>query len=173
MPPAHHRRSHHLFNTYGLPMNTLLRSCRWPLLWLLPLLLMTMQTTFAQQPRSGVLKNIEGDVKIIRNGKSLIALPAGTVMEGDRIVTGRNSAAAVTLTDGTSLSAGPNASIDLMHYSYDQTTQNGSLLVNIVQGAVRVVTGIMGKTNPELIKVTTPTTVVGVRGTDFIVEANP
>lgn len=125
------------------------------------------------QERSGVLKNIEGDVKIIRDGKSLIALSGGALLEGDRIVTGRNSAAAVTLTDGTVLTAGPNSSIDLTHYSYDQKTQNGSILVSLVQGAMRVVTGIMGKTNPELIKITTPTTVVGVRGTDFIVEATP
>ncbi len=125
------------------------------------------------QERSGILKNLEGDVKIIRDGKSLIALPGGTLLEGDRIVTGRNSAAAVTLSDGTVLSAGPNSSIDLTHYSYDPKSQNGSILVNVLQGAMRVVTGIMGKTNPELIKITTPTTVVGVRGTDFIIEAQP
>jgi hypothetical protein len=139
--------------------------------WML-LLLIGSQTVQAQE-RSGVLKNIEGDVKIIRDGKSLIALPAGSLMEGDRIVTGRNSAAAVTLRDGTVMSAGPNASIDLTHYAYDEKSQNGSLLLNILQGTMRLVTGIMGKTNPELIKVTTPTSVIGVRGTDFIVEVTP
>lgn len=139
----------------------------------LVMLLLTGSPYTLAQERSGVLKNIEGDVKIIRDGKSLIALSGGALLEGDRIVTGRNSATAVTLTDGTVLSAGPNSSIDLTHYSYDQKTQNGTILVNILQGAMRVVTGIMGKTNPELIKITTPTTVVGVRGTDFIVEAQP
>lgn len=69
------------------------------------------------------------------------------------------------------LSVGPNSSLDLTHYVFDQTSQNGSLLLNLIQGTVRMVTGIMGKTNPDLIKLTTPTSVVGVRGTDFIVEA--
>lgn len=121
--------------------------------------------------RSGVFKNLEGEVAVIRSGKSLPAVSGGGLMEGDRVVTGPKGAAAVTLKDGTVLSVGPNSSLDLTHYVFDQTSQNGSLLLNLIQGTVRMVTGIMGKTNPDLIKLTTPTSVVGVRGTDFIVEA--
>lgn len=125
----------------------------------------------AATERSGVFKNLEGEVAVIRAGKSLPAVSGGGLMEGDRVVTGPKSAAAVTLKDGSVLSVGPNSSVDLTHYVFDQTSQNGSLLVNLIQGTVRMITGIMGKTNPELIKLTTPTSVVGVRGTDFIVEA--
>lgn len=123
--------------------------------------------------RSGTFKNIDGDVVLIRADRRLPAIPGGMLQEGDRVVTGRNSAAAVTLTDGTVVALGPNGSLDLTHYVFDTTSQNGSLLLNLLQGTVRIVTGIMGKTNPELIKLTTPTSVVGVRGTDFIVEALP
>jgi hypothetical protein len=123
--------------------------------------------------RSGTFKNIEGNVTLIRNSKSLPAVPGGKLLEADRIVTGPNSAAAVTLKDGTVVSVGPNASLDLTHFVFDTTTQNGSILLNLLQGTMRMVTGIMGKTNPDLIKITTPTSVVGVRGTDFIVEALP
>lgn len=129
-------------------------------------------TAFAQE-RSGLFKTMEGDVTLLRDGRSQPALPGGALREGDRIVTGRNSAAAVVLNDGTVVSVGPNSSVDMTHYIFDPTTQNGSLLLNLLQGTVRMVTGIMGKTNPELIRLTTPTTVVGVRGTDFIVEAQP
>lgn len=125
----------------------------------------------AANERSGVFKNLEGEVSVIRAGKSLPAASGGGLMEGDRVVTGAKGAASVILKDGTVLTVGPNASMDLTHYAYDPTSQNGSVLVNLIQGTVRMVTGIMGKTNPELIKVTTPTSVVGVRGTDFIVEA--
>lgn len=125
----------------------------------------------AAAERSGVFKNLEGDVAVIRAGKSLPAASGGGLLEGDRIVTGPKGSAAVTLKDGTVLSVGPNSSLDLTHYVFEPTSQNGSLLINLVQGTVRMVTGIMGRTNPELIKLTTPTSVVGVRGTDFIVEA--
>lgn len=125
----------------------------------------------AANERSGVFKNLEGEVSVIRAGKSLPAASGGGLMEGDRVVTGPKGAASLILKDGTVLTVGPNSSVDLTHYIYDTTSQNGSVLVNLIQGTVRMVTGIMGKTNPELIKIITPTSVVGVRGTDFIVEA--
>jgi len=123
--------------------------------------------------RSGTFKNLEGTVSVVRGSQSLPAMPGLGLLEGDRVVTGPNSAAAITLLDGTVFSVGPNASVDLMHFVFDTTSQNGSLLLNLLQGTLRMVTGVMGKTNPELIRVTTPTSVVGVRGTDFIVEAQP
>lgn len=125
----------------------------------------------AANERSGVFKNLEGEVTVVRAGQSLPVVSGGGLMEGDRVVTGPKGAAAVTLKDGTVVSVGPNSSLDLTHYVFDPTSQNGSLLLNLIQGTVRMVTGIMGKTNPDLIKLTTPTSVVGVRGTDFIVEA--
>jgi hypothetical protein len=58
----------------------------------------------------------------------------------------------------------------LTDVKFDTTTQDGSLILNLVQGSIRVVTGWLGKLHPEQVKVITPTSVVGVRGTDFIVE---
>ena len=148
-----------------------------PLRWLVQVLLALALAGYGAsgwaQERSGTLKNVEGEVTLVREGRNLPAIPGGALREGDRIVTGRNSAAAATLQDGTVLSVGPNSSLDLTHYVFEPVSQNGSLLVNLLQGTVRMVTGIMGKSNPELIKLTTPTTVVGVRGTDFIVEVQP
>ena len=45
-----------------------------------------------------------------------------------------------------------------------------NFLLDLLQGSVRVVTGVLAKVNPDLFRVQTPTSVVGVRGTDFIVE---
>ena len=42
-----------------------------------------------------------------------------------------------------------------------------------LDGSLRMATGLSAKVTPEQVKVTTPTTVIGVRGTDFIVEENP
>lgn len=123
--------------------------------------------------RSGTFKNLEGSVAVIRGSQNLPALPGQGLLEGDRVVTGPMSAAAVTLRDGTMLSVGANASVDLSHYTFDTTSQNGSLLLHLLQGTLRMVTGIMGKTSPDMIKISTPTAVIGVRGTDFIVETLP
>ena len=81
--------------------------------------------------------------------------------------------AAVTLLDGTVLTIGPDSALDLSQYQFNPTTQEGSVLVNLMRGSLRMVTGLIAKLKPEQVKVTTPTSVIGVRGTDFIVEENP
>ena len=82
-------------------------------------------------------------------------------------------AASLTLKDGTVLAVGPDSVMDLSEFAFNSTTQEGSMLVNLVRGSLRMATGLIAKLKPEQVKVTTPTTVIGVRGTDFIVEENP
>ena len=91
----------------------------------------------------------------------------------DRIQTGADSAVAVTLKDGSVLSVGPESVVDLSDFSFNATTQEGNVLVSLLRGTLRMATGLIAKLKPEQVRVTTPTTVIGVRGTDFIVEEKP
>jgi hypothetical protein len=63
--------------------------------------------------------------------------------------------------------------VNVTQFEYNSTTQEGSFLLDLLKGSVRVVTGLLSKANPESVKVKTPTSVVGVRGTDFIVQVQP
>jgi hypothetical protein len=38
---------------------------------------------------------------------------------------------------------------------------------------MRMITGIIGKLSPDSVRIKTPTTTIGVLGTDFIVTADP
>lgn len=120
--------------------------------------------------RIGTLKDTQGEVWI---GKAT-ARQAGTsgagVKAADHLSTGQTGAATVTLKDGTLLTMGPHTSMDLSTFTFNATTQEGSFLLDLLQGSVRVVTGLIGKSSPDKFKVKTPTSVVGVRGTDFIVQ---
>ena len=122
--------------------------------------------------RQGTFKTVQGEVTVVRGNVRSAAVVGGPLMATDRVLTGAKSAAAVTLKDGTVLALGPDSSVDLASFQFDPTTQGGNLLVNLARGTLRVVTGIIAKVQPEQVKVTTPTTVIGVRGTDFIVEEN-
>jgi hypothetical protein len=42
--------------------------------------------------------------------------------------------------------------------------------VKVLVGTVRLVTGLLGKLQPDNVKVQTPSSTVAVRGTDFVVE---
>ncbi len=136
----------------------------------LVLLTLCASTAHAQSQRSGTLKAVQGDVTVVKGDTKQTALSGDGVVQADRIVTGANSAASLTLRDGTALVVGPNSNVSLARFEYEPTTQKGGLLVDVLQGSIRMVSGLIGKLNPEQVKVKTPTVVVGVRGTDFIVE---
>lgn len=123
--------------------------------------------------RSGTFKAAEGDVAVIRARVKSRPVPGVALEESDHIVTGESGSAVVTLRDGTVLTVGPSAVVNLSRFSFEPTTQRGQFLVDLLEGSIRVVTGLLARVNPELFKVHTPTSVVGVRGTDFIVEAAP
>ena len=128
--------------------------------------------TVTGDARQGTFKTVQGEVTVIRGNVRSAAVVGGALMSADRVLTGPKSTAAFTLKDGTVLAMGPESSVDLASFAFDPTTQDGNMLVTLARGSLRVVTGLIAKLKPEQVKVTTPTTVIGVRGTDFIVEEN-
>ncbi len=133
------------------------------------LALMTALTS-AQDQRVGTLKSVTGTVHIGQAETSRSAAIGGGLQQADRLMTGRDASATLMLKDGTVVSVGPNSTLELAKVQFDTTTQQGHLILDLLQGSVRVITGWLGKLHPGQVKVTTPTSVVGVRGTDFIVE---
>lgn len=139
------------------------------ILWTCALVLATTAAS-AQDQRAGTLKTVTGDVRLGQGGAAHAAQEGGGLQQADRLVTGRDASATFTLKDGTVISVGPNSMLDLAKVQFDTTTQEGNLTLSLLQGTIRVVTGWLSKLHPEQVKVITPTSVVGVRGTDFIVE---
>jgi hypothetical protein len=125
----------------------------------------------ADTARVGTFKQIEGDIRMGRAGAQRAPASGEGVGVNERLSTGKNGAATITLKDGTVLTMGPNTTMDLSQFQFDSTTQKGNFVLDLLQGSVRVVTGLLARVNPDLFKINTPTSVVGVRGTDFIVEA--
>lgn len=120
--------------------------------------------------RAGTFKQVEGEVWLGETGAQRPPAPGDGLAVAQRVRTGQSGAASIVLKDGTVLTLGPNTTANLSQFQFDTTTQQGNLLLDLLQGSVRLVTGLLAKVNPEQFKVKTPTSVVGVRGTDFIVE---
>jgi hypothetical protein len=131
------------------------------------------QTPDGKTPRAGTFKQVEGEAWLGRADARRPATPGVGVQANERISTGEDGAATVTLKDGTVVTLGPNTTVNVTQFEYNSTTQEGSFLLDLLKGSVRVVTGLLSKANPESVKVKTPTSVVGVRGTDFIVQVQP
>ena len=127
----------------------------------------------AQIAGQGTVKAISGTPQIARPGMSASVLQLGdAVNTGDVIRTPSNSSVGLLMKDGTRMSLGANSELHIKEFTFDSTTQDGQLWMDLLKGTLRMITGAIAKTNPEQVKVTTPTSVVGVRGTDFIVQAN-
>ncbi len=118
----------------------------------------------------GVVKTVKGSVHIQRAGQALDATVGSEVHGSDRVVTGPASAVGITLRDDTLLSEGANSVLDLNKFAFNTTTWDGTLDVSIKRGSLAVVDGKLAKANPEAVRYSTPTTTLGVRGTEFIIE---
>ena len=118
----------------------------------------------------GQIKNTTGQVFLLRNNQQQPAKPGDTVEQADIIITGANGSFGMTLIDGTRLSAGPNTRIELKQFRFNPTTQEGESLTELHRGTLAIVSGQIAKRSPEAMKVQTPTTILGVRGTRFAVK---
>jgi hypothetical protein len=119
-------------------------------------------------------KTLRGDVQLLgADGVMRPARPGDQVSPIERVITGPESGASVVLRDGTTLIVGPSSRLDFKEFSYESTMQDGNLLVGLIRGSLRMITGLIGKTHPDAVRVETQTATICIRGTDFIVEVEP
>lgn len=120
--------------------------------------------------RAGIVKTVNGDVRM-RDAQGERALKSGdAVFENVRLISAKDASASMVLRDGTTLVLGNNSQFEVQKFAFDATTQKGNIFVNVLQGSMRMLTGVIAQVNPEAIQVKTKTLSVGIRGTDFIVE---
>ena len=118
----------------------------------------------------GQIKNVNGQVFLTRNSAQQAAKAGDLVDQSDIITTGANGSVGITLIDNSRLSAGPNSRIELKQFRFNPTTQEGESVTEVRRGTLAIVSGQIAKRSPNAMKVQTPTTILGVRGTTFAVK---
>lgn len=114
---------------------------------------------------------IASGAAVIERGKAKLPATVGMPVEkGDTLVTGRNGRIGVTFNDDTRMAAGPNARVSLTDYAFNDTTHQGRSLTEVKRGSLAIVSGKMAKANRDSMRVKTPTSLLGVRGTRFVVD---
>jgi len=126
----------------------------------------------AAEDYAGVIKTARGAVVAERAGAKVALAPGVKVSRGDRIVTGADGYLGMTMSDDTLLTLGPGTVLRLDDYRFDAKTHDGSFLVSLTKGVLSVVTGLIARRSPDAFVVKTRVSTMGVRGTEFIVEAN-
>jgi hypothetical protein len=120
----------------------------------------------------GLVKVSRGNVQIERNGAKIAAPVGAAVQTSDVILTGADGSAGITFTDNSLVSVGPNSEFAIDKYRFDSTTHAGEFEGNLKKGRLAAISGKMVKQSPESMKIRTPSAIMGVRGTEFVVQVD-
>lgn len=119
----------------------------------------------------GRIKNAtQGSVEVIRDGRSISAKPGFKLEERDVIATKAGQRVGITFIDDTRMAVGPSSRITLDEFKYDRARQTGKSLTTVNRGSLGVDSGNITRTGADRMRVRTPTSTLGVRGTTFVVE---
>jgi hypothetical protein len=89
------------------------------------------------------------------------------LQEGDRLTTADGATAVVKLQDGTRMTVRPGSEMVLSQFKYKQDAQDNSMVINMLRGGLRAITGLIAKGSPNAARIQTNTATIGIRGTDF------
>jgi hypothetical protein len=120
----------------------------------------------------GEIKTVKGAAHVEREGKKLPASAGMQLRQADTIVTGPDGAVGITFLDNSLFSAGPNSVLVINKYRFDTTTHAGEFDASLNKGSLAVVSGKMVKQSPESMRIRTPSSIMGVRGTEFVVKVS-
>jgi hypothetical protein len=129
-------------------------------------------TGFARAEDVGQIKIAKGTVQVERDGARLPAEVGMGIRQSDILITGADGSAGVTFSDNSLLSTGPNSVLVVDNYTFDSTTHAGQFDASLKKGTLAVVSGKMVKQTPGSMRVRTPAAIMGVRGTDFVVQVD-
>jgi hypothetical protein len=118
----------------------------------------------------GQVKTSKGTVFIERAGKSLPA-PVGTIVQAsDTLRTGRDGSAGITFIDNSRMALGPGSTLAIDRFDFNQTTHDGHVDSTLKRGTLSAVSGKLAKHSPDAMTVRTRSTILAVRGTEFVVR---
>jgi hypothetical protein len=135
---------------------------------LFPLLLLAVASGTAQAQVIGRVLIAVGEVSASRGGQALTLGTGSPVENGDTIRVGPASNAQIRFNDEGIVALRPQTVFRIDEYNY-AGRQDGAEKVafNLIQGGMRTITGLIGKLNRNNYLVRTPTSTVGIRGTNY------
>ncbi len=114
---------------------------------------------------------IKGDAAVQRAEQKLSATLGQKLQPKDVILTKNNAKLQVIFNDETIISIGKNSEFSIENYLFEENKKPVAKF-GMLRGAIRTITGKIGKIAPQKFSVTTKTATIGIRGTNFSVFVN-
>ena len=137
------------------------------------LMLMAATSACAAQEVIGYVKTVSGNAAVIDAGNSVVAQAGTPIKMGNTLKTGPKGTMGVTFKDNTVMSFGPDTELTVDEYLYAPGKDNLKFGTNMSKGSLQVVSGVIAKLKPQSVTMKTPTGMIGVRGTHFLVKVEP
>ena len=120
----------------------------------------------------GQIKTAKGQVSVERQGQALPGAVGLLLEAADVLKTGADGSVGITMRDNSLLSAGPNSILALERFEFDAATSQGRFDAQLRRGTLAVISGRIAKQSPQAMTLRTPSALLAVRGTEFVVSAN-
>lgn len=122
----------------------------------------------------GQVSLLIGQVKVLRRDGAVESLKRGmSVHVGDRVETSANGHVHLRFIDNAALSVRPDSVLEIQAYHFDANRPELSeVRLQVDQGVARSISGRATEVDKNRFRLNTPVAAIGVRGTDFIVQAS-
>lgn len=125
---------------------------------------------------NGVFQSVRGDVTAAAGTAAPTSVAANQqVVPGTTVTTGPGSQTVIRFDDGHTVVLSENTVFHVTQYSFDKDKpQNDNIALQILKGAMRSISGLIGSRNHSAFKLLAPQATIGIRGTDFMIAlVNP
>jgi hypothetical protein len=120
----------------------------------------------------GFVKNVSGKAYISRQQKLIPANVNDKLQVSDALVTGPGGSMGVILQDNSVLSIGPKSRIELKKFAFAPAENKLAFTSKVKKGTMVYMTGLLAKLDRKSVRVETPNSVCGVRGTHFAIKVD-
>jgi len=94
------------------------------------------------------------------------------VGQGTTVSTGANSSVVLKFDDGQVAALTANSRMTITTYQYNPQAQSGNILLSLIDGGMRAITGLIGKGQPSNVAYRAATATIGIRGTDVTIATS-
>ena len=102
------------------------------------------------------------------DGSTKLFSTKSEVQEGDTLSTEQETYARIKFADGAEVVLRPGSQLKIAAYAFDEAKpQSDNIVLSMLKGGLRAVTGLVGKRNRDAVSVSTTTATIGIRGTHF------
>lgn len=117
-----------------------------------------------------LVKKVVGAPQVMHDGEVLAAKLGMKLYATDKLVAGVHETLGITFNDGTTISVGPSTELEMREYVFDPASTKFAFNLYLKRGTLVYSSGKLGKLAPSAVKLDTPRSTVGVRGTRLVLN---